>query len=410
MRLSLPFLLLASALAFSQDNWPQFRGPTGDGHATGKNLVTSFSETENIRWKTPIHDKGWSSPVVWGDQVWLTTALANGKELFAIALDKNTGKIVHDLKMFTPVNPPDLTKFNSHASPTPAIEEGRVYLHYGSYGTACVDTKTGKTIWKREDLKCDHYRGPASSPVLWGDLLFLTFDGFDLQYSVALNKLTGETVWKKDHAIKYKIENGDYKKAFATPSILTVDGQPQLVTPAAEQTIAYDPKTGDELWRVTLGGMNEACKPVLAHGLIYLSTGHTSNLVAVKAGLKGNLDKSSFAWEFPKQAPTRPSVLVIGEELYLVNDTGIPACLDAKTGKKLWTARFDGQFSGSPVYAGGHIYFPGEVGKTYVIKPGKEYEEVAVNKLADGSRSSMAVSGDAIYHRTLSHLYCIGKK
>lgn len=410
MRLSLPFLLLASTLVYSQDHWPQFRGPTGDGHSTVKKLVTSFSETENIRWKTPIHDKGWSSPVIWGDQVWLTTAKADGKELFALMIDKNTGKIVHDLKLFTPANPPDLTKFNSHATPTPVIEEGRVFLHYGSYGTACLNTKTGEVLWKREDLKCDHWRGPASSPILWGESVILTFDGYDLQYSIALDKKTGETIWKKDHAIKYKTDNGDYKKAFGTPSVFEIGGKPQLVTPSSEQSIGSDPKTGEEIWRVTNGGMNEACKPVLAHGLIYLSTGHTSNMIAVKVGLKGDLDKSAIAWELQKQAPTRPSIIVIGDELYLVNDNGIPACLNAKTGKKHWTARFDGAFSGSPIYAGGHLYFPGEGGKTYVIKPGIEYEEVSVNKLDDGSRSSMAVAGDAIYHRTITHLYCIGSK
>src|SRR5689334_22957571 len=183
--------------ALGGDNWPRFRGPDGDGHSDAKKLPLTWSETQNVVWKTSIHDRGWSSPVVWGDQVWLTTATEKGREMYAVCLDRATGKVVHDIKVFEVPNPDPLgNPMNTYASPTPVIEEGRVYVHFGSYGTACLDTKTGKRLWERRDLTCNHWRGPASSPILYRDLLILTFDGYDVQYLAALDKATGKTVWK----------------------------------------------------------------------------------------------------------------------------------------------------------------------------------------------------------------------
>ncbi len=396
--------------AVAEQNWPQFRGPTGDGVAVGNAYPTAWSEKENVVWKTPIHDKGWSSPVIWGGQIWLTTAKEDGTELFAVCLDRASGKIAHDIKLFTVKNPPDVKKFNSFATPTPAIEAGRVFVHFGTHGTACIDTATAKVLWTRDDLPCDHYRGAASSPVLFEKKLHLTFDGFDQQYVVALDAETGKTAWKKDRNIKFKNDNGDYKKAFATPSILQVDGKPQLVSPAAEQTIAYDPETGDELWRVSHGGMNEACKPVLTHGLIILSSGHTANLMAVKAGKKGELGKDAIAWEFTKQGPTKPSVIAHKDHLYFVNDNGVSFCLEAKTGKKVWQEKIEGAFAASPTLANGLLYFPSENGKTYVVKADPKHEVIGSNKLADGCRATPAFADGKIYLRTYTHLYCIGAK
>ena len=408
-------LILGLALGVSQlplaaENWPQFRGPTGDGVAPGTGYPSEWSETKNIVWKRPIHDKGWSSPVIWGEQIWLTTAKEDGTELFAVCLDRPTGKVLHDIKLFTVKNPPDVRKYNSFATPTPVIEDGRVYLHFGTHGTACLDTKTAEVLWQREDLPCNHFRGAASSPVLFEKKLHLTFDGYDQQYVVALDAETGKTAWKKDRAIKFKSDNGDMKKAFATPSILEVDGKPQLVSPAAEATIAYNPTNGDELWRIAHGGMNEACRPVLADGLIILSSGHTSGLLAVKAGKNGELAKDAIAWEFPKQGPSKPSVLAVKDHLYFVNDSGVAFCLDAKTGAKVWQERLDGAFAASPTLADGRIYFPGENGTTSVVKADTKFELMKANKLADGCRATPAFADGRIYLRTYTHLYCIGAK
>ncbi len=409
--LALGLVVASSAISNAEENWPQFRGPTGDGVAFGKGYPTTWSEKENILWKTPIHDKGWSSPVVWGDQIWLTTAKEDGTELFAVCLDRANGKVRHDLKLFTVKNPPDVGKYNSFATPTPVIEAGRVFVHFGSLGTACLDTATAKVLWTRDDLPCNHFRGAASSPILFEKKLHLTFDGYDQQYVAALDADTGKTAWRKDRAIKFKTDNGDAKKAFATPSILEVAGKPQLVSPAAEATIAYNPTNGDELWRIAHGGMNEACRPVLTtDGLIILSSGHMAGLLAVKAGKKGELGKDAVVWEFTKQGPTKPSVIASGDHLYFVNDNGVAFCLEAKTGKKVWQEKIEGAFAASPTLAAGLLYFPSEGGITYVVKAEPKFEQVAANKLADGCRATPAFVDGKIYLRTYTHLYCIGRK
>jgi outer membrane protein assembly factor BamB len=411
------FVLAFSLSAAPTANWPQFRGPTGDGVApAGAKVPTVWSESENIRWKTPIHDKGWSSPVVWGDRIWLTTAKADGKEFFALCIDKNTGKILHDISLLKVANPAFCHPFNSYASCTPCIEEGRVYIHFGSYGTFCLDSETGKTLWENKDYKCDHYRGPGSSPILFENLLILTFDGFDLKYQVALDKATGKQVWKQDHNIKYSTANGDYHKAYGTPSVLTVKGEPQLVVPAAEATIAYNPRTGQELWRVHTGGMNQSIRPVLAHDLIYISAGHEQKLFAVKAGQSGTIPAAGIAWKAMKEAPTRPSFLVLGDYLYMVNDKAIATCLEAKSGKPVWRERLDGEFSSSPVAVGNLIIISneanrsGEEGKTFVFEAANTYKPVSVNKLAAGVMASPAVIEDGLILRTKTHLYRIGAK
>ena len=409
-----PLLLLTALLSASvtrADNWPGFRGPTGDGHSTAKGVPTTFSETENVRWKVPIHDKGWSSPVVWGDQVWVTTAKEDGSQMYAVCVDLKTGKSVHDLPLFTPEKAklPDLRKYNSYASCTPFLEDGRGYFHFGTYGTVCLDTKTGKPVWERTDIRVDHWRGPASSPVVWGKLLFLTFDGHDRQYITALNKETGKTVWEKERDIKYKTTDGDFKKGFSTPQVITADGKPQLVSSAAEATLAYNPETGNEIWKVYHGGMNEACRPVYAHGLVYLTAGHVRTLLAVKPGT-GDVTANGVAWAFKKDGPTRPSPVAVKDHLYFANDEGVAFCLNAKTGEQVWKERLADKCTASPVLADGNLIFCCETGKVEVIAADPKFNRVAVNTLGDGCKASPAAVGDALLIRTFTHLYCVGKK
>jgi outer membrane protein assembly factor BamB len=410
--LSLGILLLAAAVLKAGDNWPQFRGPGGTGLADARDLPTHWSETESVRWKVAIHDKGWSSPVIWGPQVWMTTAREDGKEFFAVCVDRRTGKIVHDVRLFTEEKPAFCHPFNSYASPTPAIEAGRVYAHFGSHGSACLDTATAKVLWERRDLPCNHWRGPGSSPILHGDLLILTFDGYDFQYVTALDKATGKTVWKTDRAIKYSSDDGDIKKGYSTPSVLEVGGQVQLVSPAAEATVAYDPASGKELWRVIHGGMNEATVPLFGHGLIYLTTGHTMELLAVRPGGSGDITADHVAWRLRRGrgAPSRPSPLLVGDLLFMASDTGTASCLEAKTGRLLWQERLDGHFSASPVCAAGHLYFPSEEGKTYVVAAGPAFKLVATNRLDAGCMASPAIAGDTLFLRTKTHLYCLGQR
>jgi outer membrane protein assembly factor BamB len=443
------YLLLAALLSLSLslslargDNWPQFRGPAGDGHADTATIPTRWSETENVRWKTAIHGKGWSSPVVWGDQVWLTTAdeVDSGKTVktptapgqrgsvvrvmfFAVCVDRKSGKVIHDTPLAVDHNPAYCIPFNSYASPTPVVEEGRVYAHFGAHGTWCLDTATGNVIWERRDLKCDHFRGPASSPVLYKNLLILIFDGFDVQYVAALDKATGETVWKKDRNIAYKTDNGDYKKAYATAQVFEVNGKPELVCPSAEQTIAYDPMTGNELWRVThdpARTMNNGSRPIAGHGLTFLVSGYPAELFALRQGVSGSVNRdAAVAWRLNKNVPTRPSILLVGDYLFLVNDGGLASCVEAKTGKVRWgPERLDGEFSASPVSANGNVYFCNQNGKTFVVAARPEFNVVAENRLdvdmsvpaPRGFMASPAIAGDELFLRTRTHLYCIGKK
>lgn len=436
-RLLAPLVLVASSLSLSAaDSWPGFRGPTANGHSSSKNPPTQWNEKDNVRWKTAIHGKGWSSPVVLGDQVWVTTAdevmetnapktkggppphAVKEVSYFAVCLDRTSGKIVHDIKLRTEQKPAYCHPFNSYATPTPYVEAGRLYAHFGSHGTFCVDTATGKPVWERLDLKCDHFRGAGSSPAVYGDLLYLIFDGADYQYVTALDKKTGETKWKTDRKIKYSSDNGDIKKAYATPVLLTVGGKDWLVCPSAECTIAYDPKTGAELWRLTHGGMNGSARAVLADGLLFVNSGHTKKLMALKPdGLSGAVPKESISWTVAKDVSSRPSPLVANGLVFMNSDDGIATCHDAKTGAVQWRERLDGEFSASPVLAGGNVYFCNQSGKTFVVKAAREYSLISENRLADGIKASPpgfmaspAVAGDDLFLRTHQHLYCIGKK
>ncbi len=402
-------LLVLAVPALAGENWPEFRGPRGNGQSDSTDLPLTWSETENIKWKTAIHGKGWSSPVIWGNQVWMTTATEDGKQMSAIAVDKTTGKIIYDILLYENEKPAFCHPTNSYASCTPAIEEGRVYVHFGSYGTACLDTATGKTIWNRRDLPCDHFRGPASSPVIFENLLVVALDGYDLQYVVALDKTTGKTVWKKDRNIEYGTDNGDNKKAYSTASIIDVGGRLQLISPSAAATISYDPRSGEELWRVQHGGMNAAARPLYEHGLVYITAGDGgTSMVAVRPEMNAPIE-NRIAWSTGKQIPKRGSLLILGELCFMVNDSGVASCMNAKNGELYWSSRLPGAYWASPIYADGRIYACNQQGVTAVFAPKKEFEQLAENQLDDGCNASPAVSGKALYVRTKTHLYRIEK-
>jgi outer membrane protein assembly factor BamB len=404
--------------ATAAGNWPQFRGPGGDGHSSSTKLPLTWSETENVKWKTPIHDRGWSSPVVWGGQIWLTTASEDGRQLYAVCVDAASGKIVHDLKLFEVENPQFAHKFNSYASPTPVIEEGRVYVTFGSPGTACLDTKTGKVLWQRRDLECNHFRGAGSSPILHGDLLITAHDGSDLQYIVALDKRTGKTVWKTNRSVDFQdLEadgkpkaEGDFRKAFATPHVTTWNGKPLLLSSGAKAHYAYDPATGKELWRVEeLGQHSASTRPAVWKDLVFFPTGFAQGqLLAVKLGGAGVLDASRIAWRSNRSVPNKPSVTVVGDLLFTVDDSGIASCLMAATGEEVWRERAGGNYSASPLYADGRVYVFNEEGKAVVFAAAREFRKLAENTLADGFMASPAVHGDALILRTKSALYRIG--
>lgn len=404
--------LVLSLPCLAQDNWPSFRGPNGDGQFSARDLPLKWSEKENIVWKTAIHDKGWASPVIWDRQIWMTTAREDGKQLFGVCVDRDSGKVLHDIKVFDIEKPAFCIPFNSYASPTPVIETGRVYLHFGSAGTACVDTASGKVLWTRQDLPCNHFRGPGSSPILYKDLLILTFDGADYQYVAALDKATGRTAWRTDKKIDYPIDDGDWKKAYSTPQVIDVKGKPQLISPSAEATLSLDPLTGKELWRVHHGdkSMNASARPLFAHGRVYLTSGFGTKLLAVRPEGNGNVTTTHVDWKINKGVPSRSSLLLIDDLIYMVTDNGVAGSVEAKTGKQVQQLRLGGEFSASPVHADGKLYFASQKESTYVVQPGREMKLLATNRLDDGCMASPAVSGKALFLRTKTHLYRIEKK
>ena len=406
-------LVVAALLALAQ--WPQFRGPDGNGVSTAAGVPVTWSETENVRWKTPIHGRAWSSPVVLGRQVWLTTATPDGKELYAIAIDKETGKILHDLKLFDVASPQFAHSFNTYASPTPVIEPGRIYVTFGSPGTAAIDTATGKVLWERRDLECNHFRGAGSSPFVFQNLLLMHFDGSDVQYVVALDKRTGKTVWKTDRSVDFQDiqpngkpkADGDFRKAFATPQIVMAGGRPVMVSLGSMAAYGYDPLTGKELWRVVeRANFSMSTRPVAADGLVYYPTGfNTAQIFAVRPDGSGDVTSTHVTWKAPRGAPNKPSILLLDGLIYMVNDGGVLTCLDAKTGEEVWKNRLTDSYSASPIAAGGRIYFFSEDGRATVIEAGREFKKVAENMLSDGFMASPAVDGKALYLRTKSHLY-----
>lgn len=389
-------------------DWNQFRGPQGDGHAAG-GPPTEWSEERHVRWKTPIPGKAWASPVVANGRIWLANATADGRRLSAVAVDAETGRIERDVTVFEIDKPMFCHDSNSHASPTPVVADGRVYVHYGSAGTACLEARTGDIVWKRQDLPCDHHRGPGSSPIPFDDLLILTFDGFDRQYVTALERGSGRTAWSADRDIDYGTDNGDLKKAYGTPLVVEHAGRLELVSPSAAATIAYDPRTGTELWRVRHGGYNAAARPLFAHGLLIVNTYDGDRLLAIRPGGRGDVTATHVAWRFGKSTPTRPSQVVVGDHLYMVSDNGVFTCLDVRTGAIRWQDRRTGRHSASLVAAGGRIYACDEDGTTVVLEPDAErLKVIAENRLEAGCMASPAVVGDDLVLRTKSHLYRIG--
>jgi outer membrane protein assembly factor BamB len=418
------FLFLALVSAPAADNWPEFRGPTGDGRSDSTGLPVTFGEGDHVKWKTAIHGKAWSCPVVWGSQVWVTTATPDGTELGVVCVDKDTGKILRDDHLFHVDNPQFCHEFNSYASPTPAIEEGRVYVTFGSPGTACLDTATGKVLWQRRDFVCNHFRGAGSSPILWGDILIMNFDGSDFQYIVALDKKTGQTVWKTNRSVDYQdldsngkpTGEGDFRKAFSTPHVAEVNGQPILFSSGAKAHYAYDPRTGREIWRYEERAQHSASsRPILGDGLVYFTTGFAkAQLLAIKiptsltpADPPKVLDQTQLAWHSMKGIPSKPSLLLDNGLLFMVDDAGMASCLDAKTGAELWRNRIGGAYSASPIYAEGRVYCFSEEGKVVVLSASRDYNVLAENHLDDGFMASPAVSGHALYLRTRKNLYRI---
>jgi outer membrane protein assembly factor BamB len=411
---------VVSAAGAVHADWPQFRGPDGTGVSASRGLPVTWAEGTHVIWKTAVHGRAWSSPIVLGQQVWMTTATPDGRELFAVALDRETGRVVHDLRLFQVEKPQFVHTFNTHASPTPVGEPGRVYVTFGAPGTAAIDTSTGKVLWERRDFECNHFRGAGSSPVIFGNLLLLHFDGSDHQFVVALDKRTGKTVWRTERSIDFQDlgpdgkpqAEGDLRKAFSTPHIITVEGKPVMLSIGSKAMYGYEPATGKELWRIEeRTGHSGSTRPVVYGDLVIYPTGFPKGqLLAVRPNGRGNVTDSHVVWRMARGVPNKPSVLLVGDLLFMINDAGILTCLEAKTGDVVWTARLRGEYSSSPVSAEGRVYVFSEDGLATVFEAGRTFKTIAENKLDEGFLASPAIDGKALFLRTRTHVYRIEGK
>ena len=391
------------------DNWPDFRGPRGDGYSTAQSLPTEWSETKNVRWKTSLPGEGWSSPVVWGDQIWLTTATVSGKEQFAVCVNRASGTILKNLLVFRNENPQEFPRQNNtYASPSPVIEKGRVYVHFGTFGTACIDTRSLTTLWTRRDLNCQHSQGPGSSPFRYEDALILTYDGMDAQFLIALDTRTGKTLWKTERNTDFGTQDGEQKKAFTTPYLLTRKGHVELVSVGARAACGYDPRSGKELWRIRHPGFSNASRPISGNGLLLLNTGfNRPELWAVRLPAEGGPTSAEIIWRYTKGVPNLTSPLLVEDLIYFVADSEVLTCLEAATGREVYKERIGGRFYASPVLAEGRIYFFSESGKAHVVQPGRTLNIIARNQLETGCHASPAACGRSMYVRTSTHLYCL---
>ena len=425
------FLCLFFSASLSAENWPQWRGPDGQGRATTMGVPWNWSETENIKWKTEIPGLGWSSCVVFGDQIWMTATeaveaseeekakrkktITNSQpveivaqiNMFAICLDKSSGKLLHKIELMVEEHPDPIHHQNSYASPSPLIEEGRLYCHFGTHGTACVDTESAKVLWTNQEIHLNHENGPGSSPVLHGEHIIFHCDGSDVQFIAAIHKHTGKIAWTTDRTGKLN-SNPQLQKSYCTPLVIVLDGKAQLVSPAADWVYGYDPESGKELWKVSYGGLgfSNSARPVYDNGLIYICTGFMkSRLLAIRHD--EHTPEPSVAWSFEKQVATVSSPLTVNGLMFFVSDAGIASCLNARTGDVHWQKRIGGNHWASPIYVDGHVLFSNKSGETTVLRASPDFEIVSRNQLDGVIMASPAAMDGALILRTDKAVYWI---
>lgn len=404
-------LVLGSSGSLAGD-WPEFRGPSHQGISAATGLPVNWSETSNVTWKTAIPGTAWSSPVAKGDRIYLTTAVPTGngspapQSLRVLCLDANSGETIWNFEAFEQPGGEEIQihQKNSHASPTPIVDGDLLYVHFGPHGTACLKLPDGDLVWRTRELLYRPTHGTGGSPALADDLLIICCDGQDEQFVVALDKYSGEIRWKTP-----RDTTPQKGFSFCTPTIIDAGGRSQAICPGSDAVFAYDPRTGKEIWRVRYGnGYSVVPRPVYGHGLLYICTGFgDERLLAIDPTGTGDITESHVKWTLERAVPKSPSVLLVGNELYFVDDRGIATCLDARTGKIHWQERLGGKFSASPLYADGRVYFQDESGTTIVIKASREFAEVARNELAGDERTfaSFAVVDNALLLRSEGHLY-----
>jgi outer membrane protein assembly factor BamB len=389
-------------------DWPEFRGPTGQGVASVRDLPVTWSESENVAWKVEVPGLGWSSPAVVSGRVFVTTAVpqdAQTQSLRVLCLDAATGKKIWDQELFQQIGPVEIHKKNSHASSSPLVVGDRVFVHFGPHGTASLDF-SGNIIWKTNRLKYLPRHGTGGSPALAGDRLIICCDGHDQQFVAAVSTKTGELLWRKDRGL-----SPAKGFSFGTPLVITLGDKSQAICPGSDAVMAFDPDSGDEIWRLRYDGYSVVPRPIFAGGLVVISTGYDEpKVLGIDPTGAGDVTESHLKWTVSRGAPNNPSPVAVGTDLYMVSDDGILSCVELATGKQRWQKRLGGAYSASLLFADGRVYVQDEEGKGTVVKPGPRFESLAENTIAPGERTfaSYAAIDGALFIRSESHLYRIG--
>ena len=397
-------------------NWTHFRGSGLNGHALVKNAPINWDESSNIDWKVPVKGLGWSSPVVYEDQIWLTSAARDGKEFYTFCFDFETGKLLDEKTIFTSEDPQRIHSTNSYATPTPCIEKGYVYVHFGSFGTACINTRTYEVVWKRDDLPCEHMQGPASSPVIYKDMLILHLEGTKDPYVVSLNKRTGELIWKSVRPPEiYDHNQPVYRKSYQTPIIIEVNGRDLMISNSAFMCFAHDVYTGEVVWTVEYGYDSTVSMPLYHNGIVYVNSGWIflenkpsfTRQYAIDPSGEGDVTDTHVKWIYEDEVPQIPTPVIVDNRMYMVHDRGMVTCLDIQTGKPVWKEKLSGNFNSSPVYAGGNIYFINVKGECTIIKPGDEFQIVAENNIGETVKTLPVFVRERMILRTEKNLFLI---
>jgi outer membrane protein assembly factor BamB len=421
---SLLFCFFVAAFIFNPDkvisqdkNWTHFRGSNLNGIAENEKIPLKWDDSV-IKWKTAIHDMGYSSPVVYGNQIWVTTATGDGKELYAVCIDFKTGGIIYDIKVFTPDEIEKKNSLNTYATPTPCIEKGFVYVHYGSLGSACINTLNGSIVWKNTEFKCKHVQGPASSPVIYKNLLILHFEGTDVRYLVALDKSNGKLVWRSDRpAAPYEPLPVIGKKAYITPIIINVKGRDMLISNGSAVCQAFEPGTGKEIWSVVGGAESTISMPFSEKGKVYWYTGFMigsdgtkyADMLSVDPDGKGDITGTNIIWKKPHELTSNQMLSPVIKDglIYTLTTRNIMMCIDAATGEEIWSTRLASNYNASPLYINGNIWFFSVKGEVLVIKAGRKYEVVSQNQMDSGIFATPAILRNSVILRTQNYLYKI---
>jgi outer membrane protein assembly factor BamB len=406
-----------TTIAFGQEtHWTHFRGSNLNGISTDTLVPIVWNDTTNITWKTDISGRGWSSPVIYGNQIWVTTATADGKKMSGLCFNFSSGKILFDLLLFKQDSIYNKHAVNSYASPTPVIEQGFVYLNFGSSGTACVNTANGQIVWKRDDLKCDHMQGTGASPILYKDFLIVHYEGTDHQFIVALDKKTGETIWRTDRPAEYYEKLPPVgRKAYITPLVVNAGGKDLLISNGAAVCIAYEAETGKEVWRVVQGEDSTISMPISEDGIVYFYTGYVTppdaekyaELLAVDPKGSGDITRTNILWRIKTPVLQLLSPLIKDGIIYTVDSRNNLIAIDARNGSTLYTKKMKNKYNASPVYAGGRVYFTSVKGETLVLKAGRTLEILAENILSGEVYATPAIVQNSLIIRNESTLYRI---